>query len=362
MTSTNQPRLTVRSTADLITAVPYLLGFHPSESVVMVAMRDTRIIFVARGDLPPGAHGDAPGVARFLADVVGAQDAQTATIIGYGPAERVTPVIDEIRAAFDPAAAGRALPRLLDALRVTDGRYWSYFCDNPRCCPIDGTPFDPTTSQFAAEATVAGQVALPDRAALVRQVEPVTGPARDSMRRATALAEERLADLLDDAPPADLLGGRTLRRAGAAAVTAALARHREGGVLTDDEVGWLTLLLTHLPVRDDAWERTDGTEWHLTLWTDVLRRAEPDLVPAPACLLSFTAWRAGQGALAAVALERALVAQPDYSMAHLLGDLLARGVPPSRLDGWPRVGGRLRRPTARRKPNRRHKRGRHCAN
>ena len=79
---------------------------------------------------------------------------------------------------------------------------------------------------------------------------------------------------------------------------------------TDDEVAWLSLLLTHLPVRDHAWERTDGRDEDIALWTDVLRRAEQELIAAPAALLAFAAWRAGQGALAAVALERALACTP----------------------------------------------------
>ena len=40
----------------------------------------------------------------------------------------------------------------------------------------------------------------------------------------------------------------------------------------------------------------------------MLRRVEPAYVPAPACLLAFAAWRAGQGALARVAVDRALAA------------------------------------------------------
>lgn len=68
----------------------------------------------------------------------------------------------------------------------------------------------------------------------------------------------------------------------------------------------------------------------------------------------FAAWRAGYGALAAVALERVLAARPDYSLALLLDDLLRRGVPPSELDGWPAVGfpGVVRRRACRRIPRR----------
>lgn len=329
MTSIDRPRLAVRSPADLIAAVPYLLGFHPADSVVVLALRGRQIIFAARADLPaPGADTHQP--ARYLAAVTGRQGTEAATVVGYGPAGPVTAAVDAVREAL--AGAGLVV---LDALRVTGDRYWSYLCTEPGCCPPEGTPYDPSSSPLTAAAVFAGQVALPDRAALAARVAPLGGPARTAMRQAAARAERRLATLLDGSPAGDLLGGRSVRTAGAAAVRTALRRHGRGERLTDDEVAWLGLLLTHLPVRDHAWERTDGRDGHLDLWADVLRRVEPDLVAAPASMLAFVAWRAGQGALAAVALERALAAHPDYSMALLLDDLLRRGVPPSKLDGWP---------------------------
>ncbi|TDC38401.1 DUF4192 domain-containing protein [Micromonospora sp. KC213] len=346
MTATDRPRLTVRSPADLIAAVPYLLGFHPADSVVVVAMRGRRIVFAARADLPD--RGTDPGLpARQLGDVLTRQDAEAATVLGYGPADRVTPTVDAVRDAL--TTAGLAV---LDALRVTDGRYWSYLCDGEDCCPPDGTPYDAGTSQVTATAVFAGQVALPDRAALAALVTPGDGHDAAAMRRAGVRAERRLLTLLDQAPAADVLDGRAVRVAGTDAVRGALRRHRRGERLTDDEVAWLTLLLTHLPVRDHAWERTDGRDEDIDLWSDVLRRAEEELIAAPASLLAFAAWRAGQGALAAVALERVLAVHPEYSLAQILDDLLRRGVPPSDLDGWPAVGepGRVVRRKRRRRP------------
>jgi len=46
-------------------------------------------------------------------------------------------------------------------------------------------------------------------------------------------------------------------------------------------------------------------------------------------LLAFTAWQSGEGALANIALDRALADIPGYSMALLLRDALAAGMPPS---------------------------------
>jgi hypothetical protein len=68
---------------------------------------------------------------------------------------------------------------------------------------------------------------------------------------------------------------------------------------------------------------------HRRLWTDVVRRAQPGYVAAPASLLAVTAWQEGNGALANIALDRALADDPAYSMALLLRDLLDAGVPPS---------------------------------
>ncbi|MFJ8581528.1 DUF4192 domain-containing protein [Micromonospora sp. NPDC093277] len=334
MTPTDHPRLAVRSPADLIAAVPYLLGFHPAESVVVVALRGRRVVFAARGDLPePGA--DPRPAARHLAQVVARQSTESATVIGYGPAARVTGAVDAVGAALDESGL-----HVLDALRVTDGRWWSYLCTDAECCPPDGTPYDPTASEVSAAAVFAGQVALPDRAALTAQVSPFDGPVRVAMRRATIRARRRLGELTEDAAETALAGGRSVRSAGVSALRGAFRRQRRGERLGDDEVAWLTVLLTHLPVRDHAWERTDGRDTDIGLWTEVLRRAEPELIAAPGSLLAFAAWRAGYGALAAVALERVLAAHPDYSLALLLDDVLRRGLPPSELDGWPAVASR----------------------
>jgi len=351
MTSTSAPALSVRSPADLIAAVPYLLGFHPADSVVAVAVRGPRVVFAARGDVPPpgASPHERDGLAAQIASVVGRQGATAVMVVGYGAAARVTPAVDALLAAFR-----RADLQVLEALRVTDGRYWSYLCERADCCPPDGTACDPTSSPLAAAASYAGQVALPDRAALVAQVDAAEYADREPMRRATERAGHRLRDLVEAAPPADLLGRRALRLAGHAAVREALGRYRSCGRLTDDEVAWLSVLLMHLPVRDQAWEQITDDECHVTLWLDVVRRAAPDFLAAPACLLSFAAWRQGQGALASVAVERALLVAPDYSMARLMDEVLRHGLPPSALADWrPARSGR----PARSRPGRRRRGG-----
>jgi hypothetical protein len=118
-----------------------------------------------------------------------------------------------------------------------------------------------------------------------------------------------------------------------AAVDEAVRRQRSGDQLDNDEVAWLTVVLAYVPVRDHAWETVDGDLGvHVDLWTEVLRRAEPDLSVAPAALLGFAAWRAGDGVIASMAVERALAADPGYALARLLAEVIAGGLPPQAWD------------------------------
>ena len=210
-------------------------------------------------------------------------------------------------------------------LRVEDGRCWSYLCTNPSCCPPDGLPVGSGTHPAAAVLAGAGLAAAPSRAALAATIAPVTGPDADAMDQATAQAEQAARQLAAS-------GRRALLADGLAAVQHAITTYRDGGSLTaPDEFARLAVALTSLRIRDDAWARMDPAHRaaHLRLWTDVTRRARPGYVAAPASLLAFTAWQAGDGALANLALDRALADQPDYSMALLLRDALDACLPPA---------------------------------
>jgi hypothetical protein len=111
-----------------------------------------------------------------------------------------------------------------------------------------------------------------------------------------------------------------------------IASYRAGRPITAAEpVAWLSVTLAHLPVRDDAWARMDPSDRdaHRRLWIDVVRRAQPGYVAAPASLLAFVAWQDGNGVLANIALDRALNDTPGYSMATLLRQVITAGAPPS---------------------------------
>lgn len=334
--------LTLTSPADILAAVPYLVGFHPADSLIVVGLAHSQAKVAARWNVPM-----PPGTLAPLTRLFEREQITQAVIVGYGPGEAVTPAVDEATATA--AAAG---VEVAEALRAHDGRYWSYVCDSATCCPPDGTPYDPLSSRVAAEATVRGLVALPDRQTLQRTVAPITGPPRQSMSRATAeaiAAFRTAAGALAAVSPADEpaaassgIGGFAGQPAadefagefvaqGLARVRAAMARAAEGDRLDDAEAARLGLDLMVIRIRDEAWTMMDDS--HIPLWKDLTRRLEPAFVPPAASLLAMAAWRAGDSILATIALERALTIDPHYSMANLLMHALQHLLPPAVLDG-----------------------------
>ena len=315
----------------MLAVVPHLLGFHPELSFVVIgaAGRRQQVELGFRYDLPdPPDAAVAAEIADHAVAVLTERRVSTVIGIGYGPGRLVTPVADALA-----AAVRRSRLRLRELLRVEDGRYWSYLCGNVNCCPAEGTPFDYPSHPVAAAMTVAGLAAYPDRAALASTLASVTGAAAQAVDQAIERACTEAQALVGQAQQEG--GGNPMRLAvieGRRTVREAIRVYRAGGSITDPH-GFARLLvgLVNLPVRDDAWARMvpEHQEEHLRLWADVVRRATGPWLPAPAALLAFTAWQAGDGTLANVALDRALAADPDYSMARLLREILAAGVPPS---------------------------------
>ncbi|MFF3667661.1 DUF4192 domain-containing protein [Microtetraspora malaysiensis] len=314
---TSVSTLVLSTPADILAAVPYLLGFHPRDSLVVAVFAGGALRVTTRWDLPID-----PGALDPLAGLLRREPITTAVLAGYGPAALVTPAID---------AASRLLchagVEVVDALRADAGRYWSYVCAQVGCCPPEGTPYDPVSGRVAAEAVLHGLVALPDRRSLAQSVEPYGGLARVAMGQATrrVVAETRTlltaAERPDEAAAAFVAGGR-------ARVRSAVARYDSGERLGDEEAARLGLDLAVLRVRDEAWALIDHREAHVALWRDLTRRLEPRFVAPAASLLAAAAWHGGDCALAGLALERALAVDPAYSMANLLCQALRHLISP----------------------------------
>ncbi|WP_033322898.1 DUF4192 domain-containing protein [Actinomadura atramentaria] len=306
--------LTIREPGDAIAAVPFMLGFHPADSLVCLAFGGPRRACAIRQDLP--------GADEHTAAVVARNGFTRAVVLGYGDAARV-----EGAAAALCAALARHGVAVVDALRVLGDRWWPLACAGgpaAASCPPEGRAAGTAAARVTAEAVYAGHAAFASRADLARSVARVEGAARVAMRAATARAEIRFADLTES--------GGTAAAEGVPFVAELLERHRADGLLPDDDdLAWLGVLLTAPRVRDEAWVRVRGDDpaADVEFWRDATRRVARRYAAAPASLLAYAAYVRGDGALANVALDRALDAAPAYSMALLLREAAALGVPPA---------------------------------
>jgi hypothetical protein len=71
---TTEP-VTLRSANELLAVVPYLLGFHPSDSIVALCMRERRIGLIQRIDIPRREYQHLTAAALMPALVANDPDA-----------------------------------------------------------------------------------------------------------------------------------------------------------------------------------------------------------------------------------------------------------------------------------------------
>jgi hypothetical protein len=310
---------------DLVATVPHLFGFVPTESVVLLGLHGPRkrINLTLRLDLCPPEHDHV--VAEDLARRVRCSEPDAVQIVV------LTEAGDDgglpRRALVSELGAAVRLP-VMDALLVRGGRWWSYLCQDPGCCPEAGTPVDPESdgaTAMAAAHAMLGRSVLPDREAVVRSVAAPRGFAAVSAKQALTRVCDRLAAAMGEAWQAEALwlvrdlveryaDPRVTVRADDAALVV-LACH---DVATRDEILGLQV--------DD--EREDQL---LRLIRDCVRRAVPPF-DAPVCAtFAWLAYAAGEGVLASAAVERAIATDPDLSLARLMEDAITRQVHPRRL-------------------------------
>ncbi|MFD0888760.1 DUF4192 domain-containing protein [Streptosporangium algeriense] len=127
--------------------------------------------------------------------------------------------------------------------------------------------------------------------------------------------------------------GQTWFAEGHGCVRHALDRTADGGQVTEEEAAWLGVLLTVIPVRDITITLLDAypADVLFRFWAHLTRLVETAYVPAPATLAAMAAYYNGDGALARIATDRALAADPGYRMAGLLQFALDHGLPPQTL-------------------------------
>ena len=321
------PIARVSSPTDLVRLVPHLCGFVPSESLVVLSLRGPRkrVGLTIRVDLPPDDL--VPDLTADLAARLTWDGATEALLVVYTADPEQRPR-RELVAAVSAALAGADV-RVQDALLVRDGRWWSYTCDDQRCCPARGVPVSsqpPSPAIGLVEATQAldGRAVLPSRDELVASLRPPSFLAAAAAEQALRAAAAAWA--ADDP--------RRRRPVALDALRDALRCMADPRARLQDPAR-LVVALGDIGVRDQVLTWVLDEEAALL---DLLHRlADVSVAPfdAPVCtLLAVVAWCRGSGALANVALDRALASDPGYSLAALVRAGLDRQVPPAAVRRW----------------------------
>src|SRR6185437_562686 len=83
-----------------------------------------------------------------------------------------------------------------------------------------------------------------------------------------------------------------------------------------------------LPMQPSQAPDPDLEEAMERLLVDLCTQVEGPLAAAPLSLLAWHSWARGEGALARIAVDRALAEDPTYRLAGLLTAVLDHGIPP----------------------------------
>lgn len=361
----SQSQIRLRGPADVVAVLPYQLGYHPQDSIVLIALHGRSVGLIERIDLPPPQDAEQVGsvlVAPLLADRPDA-----VMLVGYETAAGSSRLaLDAVR-----RLATEADLQVLDRLVVRDGRWFAIDCADG-CCPSDGAPVPaaadtPAVAEYVGLeiAPLTGRSAIADLVAadpaLVEEVaaELAGVVSSDPGRSAAAFRLEALSrwsvvcDVTDGAPDVEELGP---------AGVSLLVRSMEDLALRDGLVAWLcpgSLPLDSLtPDLVDALRCSlPAPTWHsgsagaspavagrrLLARLQSLVRCVPDEHAAPVLtVLANCAWWQGDGALARTCVDRALRTHPEYRLALLLERMLDLGVRPGSQKQQPATEARSR--------------------
>lgn len=327
MTST--PDLVTLSTpGDLATAVPHLLGFVPRESLVVVTatMPRHRFGLTLRQDLLDESCDNevadvlAQRVARQAADVVFLLVFTDAVPDAAGlPRQRlVQQLVEQLSDRLDVAVR--------DALCVSDGRWWSYLCHDPGCCPPQGTALD---GQSRSAVSMSAAYALRGRAVVASRDELVASLARVEGEAATQVAEQVTRAMRSFGRSSTERRLATVRRL----LGKVLARYDDPRAsVTVGEAATLQVACHDIDVRDAVlFDATTARDRLQQVMRDVVRLGVPSLDAPVLSIFAWLAYESGDGVVVAAALERALESDPAYGLARLLCEALDSQLPPAAL-------------------------------
>jgi hypothetical protein len=313
---------TLTSPHDLLAAIPFLIGYHPVDSLVLVSIKGENVGMAMRVNYPVS---EDDSFFDAMATHCSSDAAEGVLIVAYQPLNQVDG--DRVLAQAT-AALSRAGIAIYESILIADGYFRSLLCHDITCCPTQGRPVPALdSSRIAAESVVAGHpMPFATYAELSQSV-------RSNLLSSEAPWLERVKNSFVDPTSPELNG---LQRDGATAVIDLANDFSTDGISSDqDLIAHVLGRLSDIQVRDFALGSHDqeSIDAYRTMWLHLLRSAPSGFVAPVATLAAALAYESGDSALAKAALERAFDDAPSYSLATLLQRVFSAGWPPESFAG-----------------------------
>ncbi|RSM70682.1 DUF4192 domain-containing protein [Kibdelosporangium aridum] len=317
MPTQHRPRIAIRDTGELIAAVPYLLGFRPTESVVICVYAGAtraQLRLCLRTDIPtPDLYYT---LAEQLKDPVLRANSCGVSVIIVCDGEVRPPdslphkkLVDAIGTVF--ASSGVLLHHAFWVPAIEKNLTWWCYTD----LECNGLVPDPTSCTLAATAAAMGAVTYDSKEDLRATLEPAD---RSPLAQRTERIEAALNLNQDEAHARQLLEDL-------------IKEAREGTwTLSEERLVDLAVALSNVRVRDGCLRPEVTSIGHPIeqVWTELVRALPTPYRAEPACLLALTAFLRGDGVLAGVAIDVALQANPEHTFANLMRTSMDFGLPP----------------------------------
>lgn len=291
-----RPVVRAKGPADVLAMIPYLVGFTPTDSMVVLALEGPRKRFGPCIRIDLACQQDAAAQADYLASVVAHHRFDPLIVVAYSEdLPRAAAVVEPLVAKLGDAGVS-----IIELLRTDGQRWWSYQCTDADCCDPAGNPYDCDSSLLAATAVLAGM----SRATSREELRACFAPYDEALRHTVATVCAGL-EATEERSAIDRL------------VDVALETE---GPLPLELLAALAIGVQPIVDRDVAWSvmnRRNAAQ-HLQIWAQVTRAAPDELLPPVGSLAGFAAWLSGSGVLASHAAERVEAVDPTYSMNRLL--------------------------------------------
>lgn len=317
--------ISIREVGELRASIPYLLGFYPERSLVVIGLAaDNTIGVTIRVDAPRTPDAAHACIEQLLP--VLHRSIPHRVIVAYcddyelgecDETEREQVTLSALRAFETVSDLAPVISRSLAEHGYECSFVWPARPGMPRA-PLGPVP------QIAVAHVLAGRTLLRSRNELAAMLEPVGGAVRREVRdQLGALEQVSLARI-------DLI----------ALITDLLEQHASASALGEQppalgphDVALCALAVRSIPVRDIlitliAQERA---WWRVEPWCRSVQLVPTSYLPAAATMVAIVAYLGGDGALAQIALDSALSHDPGYSLAQMIDAGLRSGLHPREL-------------------------------